>query len=163
MTYSPPAREQIFGALFAMVSNGEGLSGKITGDAGEALLYTSRRVRLWDDLPAQPALCQAEHDETYAQATRLPFKRTFSASWIIYHKAGASPSPTIPTTTSNNLLDAIEALFATAPAGTPGWEDNRITLGGLVHHCFINGKVFKDPGDIDGQALIIVPITILVP
>ena len=38
-----------------------------------------------------------------------------------------------------------------------------MTLGGLVHHCFIDGKVFKDPGDLDGQALIIVPITVLAP
>ena len=55
------------------------------------------------------------------------------------------------------ILDAVQALF---PADDP---DRVQTLGGLVHHCFISGKLFKDPGDLDGQALIIVPIKILVP
>ncbi len=154
-------REAIFTALFALVSTGEGSPGTISWGAGEALLYTSRRVKLWDDLPSQPALCQAEHDESFVQATRLPFKRSFSASWLIYHKAGADPSA-IPGQTSNAILDAIETVFSPSPSD-PGWPDARLTLGGLVHHCFISGKVFKDPGDLDGQALIIVPITVLVP
>lgn len=156
-----PTREDIFSALFALVSTGEGLAGTISWGAGETLAYTSRRVRLWGDLPAQPALCQAEHDETYAQSTRLPFKRTLSASWLIFHKAGADPTTT-PVQDTNGILDAVEALFSPQP-DDPGFPDERLTLGGLVHHCFINGKLFKDPGDLDGQALIIVPITILVP
>ncbi len=154
-------REDIFSALFALVSTGDGGPGTIGWGAGETLAYTSRRVRLWDDLPAQPALCQAEHDETFAQATRLPFKRRLTASWLIFHKAGAEPAA-VPAQTSNALLDAIEALFTPSP-GDPGFPDQRLTLGGLVHHCFIDGKLFKDPGDLDGQGLIIVPITLLVP
>ena len=156
-----PTREDIFSALFALISTGEGLAGTIAWGAGESLAYTSRRVKLWDDLPSQPALCQAEHDETYAQATRLPFKRTLTASWLIYHRAGGDPS-VVPAQTSNAILDAVEALFSPAPTD-PGWPDQRLTLGGRVHHCFISGRVFKDPGDLDGQALIIVPITILAP
>lgn len=155
------SREAIFAALFALVSTGEGQAGTITWGAGETLGYTSRRVKLWDDLPVQPALCQAEHDETYAQYTRLPYKRTLTASWLICHRAGADPSA-VPAQASNALLDAIEALFSPPPTD-PGWPDERLTLGGLVHHCFISGKLFKDPGDLDGQALIIVPITLLVP
>lgn len=154
-------REDIFSALFSLVSTGEGGPGTVAWGAGQGLAYTSRRVRLWDDLPTQPALCQAEHDETFAQATRLPFRRTLSASWLIFHQAGADPAA-VPTQSSNALMDAIEVLFAPAPAD-PGFPDQRLTLGGLVHHCFINGKVFKEPGDLDGQALIIVPITILAP
>jgi hypothetical protein len=165
MSYTPPTREDIYGALFALISTGEGLAGTISwGDpsAPQGLLYTSRRVKLWDDLPAQPAVCQAEHDETYQQATRMPFKRKFTASWILYHKAGAVSPGSVPTITSNQMLDAVEALFSPTP-DDPGFPDERLTLGGLVHHCWIDGKVFKDPGDIDGQGLVIVPITMLVP
>jgi hypothetical protein len=152
------SREAIYSALFALVSQGEGQPGKITGAGGETLLFTSRRVKLFGDLPAQPALCQAEHGETYAQQTNLPYKRTFSASWLLYHTAGNDPSA-VPSTTTNNLLDAIGAAITPYP-NNPGY---RQTLGGLVHHCFINGKVFRESGDLDGQALFIVPITLLIP
>jgi len=151
-----PTREAIFSALFALASAGEGLVGTVTWGAGQTLAYTSRRVRLWGEIPAQPALCQAEHDETVAEVTGLASKTTLSASWLIYHNAGKDPSAT-PTIATNQILDAIQALF---PAGDP---DNVQTLGGLVHHAFISGRIFKDSGDLDGQALIIVPITILVP
>ena len=49
------------------------------------------------------------------------------------------------------------------PPSDPGFNDQRLTLGGLVHHCWISGKVFKEQGDLDGQALLVVPIAILVP
>jgi hypothetical protein len=151
-----PTREAIFSALFALVSTGEGLAGTLAWGDGQGLAYTSRRVRLWGDIPVQPALCQAEHDETVTEATGLPSKTTLSASWLIYHEAAKDPAA-VPTTQTNQILDAVQALF---PAGDP---DNVQTLGGLVHHAFINGKVFKDSGDLDGQALIIVPITLLIP
>ena len=143
-------REDIFGALFALTAN---LS---WGSPPRAPAWSARRVKLWDDLPAQPALCQAEQDEDVAEVTGLPSKTTLSASWLIYHNVGKDPAAT-PATETNLILDAVQALF---PSGDP---DHIQTLGGLVHHCFISGKVFKDSGDLDGQALIIVPIKILVP
>ena len=154
-------REQIYAALFTLVSTGEGSSGTLAWGSNQAFVYTSRRVKLWDDLPSQPALCQAEQGETVTQATGFPPKRTFRASWLIYHKAGASPSA-VPTTANNEILDAVEALFVPTPAD-PGFPDKRLTLGGLVHHCWIDGRIIKDPGDLDGQALMVVPISILVP
>jgi hypothetical protein len=155
------SRETIYAALFALVSQGEGMAGTISWGARETLAYTSRRVRLWTDIPAQPALCQAEHDETVVQQTRLPFRRKFGASWLIYHADGADPNAT-PASSNNAILDAIEALFTPQPPD-PGWNDNRLTLGGLVHHCWIDGRILKDPGDLDSQALIVVPISILAP
>ena len=37
------------------------------------------------------------------------------------------------------------------------------TLGGRVHKCWIEGRIQKFQGDLDGQTLIVVPIKILVP
>jgi hypothetical protein len=145
-----PAREDVFEALFALTR------GLLWGSPPRGFVHRSRRVALWGDLPAQPALCQAEHDEDITQVTGLPSVTILSASWLIYHEAGKDPKSE-PTRESNLILDAVQALF---PSGDP---DAAQTLGGLVHHCFISGKVFKDPGDLDGQALIIVPIRILVP
>ena len=143
-------REDIFSALFALTA------GLTWGSPPRTLAWSARRVKLWDDLPAQPALCQAEQDEDVAEVTGLPSKTTLSASWLIYHNLGKDPAAT-PAAETNLILDAVQALF---PSGDP---DQVQTLGGLVHHCFISGKLFKDPGDLDGQALIIVPIKILVP
>jgi len=40
-------------------------------------------------------------------------------------------------------------------------DNNRQTLGGMVSHCRIDGQVMKDPGDLDGDALLWVPLKIL--
>lgn len=145
-----PSREDVYQALFDLTAD-------VTwGSPTRSFAHRARRVALWGDLPAQPALCQAEHDEDIAETTGLPSVTTLSASWLIYHDAGKDPQAT-PASESNRILDAVQALF---PTDDP---DQVQTLGGLVHHCFISGKVFKDPGDLDGQALVIVPIRILAP
>src|ERR1700692_4448905 len=98
------AREAIFNALFALTTS-------LTWDAPpRGLAWSGRRVKLWDDLPAQPALCQAEHDEDVAEVTGLPSRTTLSASWLIYHNVGRDPAAT-PATESNLILDAVQALF----------------------------------------------------
>lgn len=143
-------REDIFQALFALTAN-------LTWDQpARGLVYRSRRVKLWDDLPGQPALCQAEPGEDITELTRLPSKTTYSANWLIYHDVGKSPDA-VPAIETNLILDAVQALF-------PVDDPERVqTLGGLVHHCFIAGRVIKDAGDLDGQALIVAPIKILAP
>lgn len=150
-------REAVFEALFALVSEGEGLPGRVTWNQGQdGFAYTSRRVRPWDDVPAQPALMQAEHEEELAQVSGLPPKRTLKAAWMVYHQAGAD-SAAIPAIVTNQVLDALEAALA------PDDPSGACTLGGLVHHCFLDGKVFKASGDLDGQALVVAPITLLLP
>ena len=143
-------REQVFQALFAL---GQGLT---WGSPPSGFVFAARRVKLWDDVPGQPALCQAEHDEQVEQITGLPPKLTLNASWLIYQNAGADPAAT-PATINNQILDAIQGAFPNPDGGQVQ------TLGGLVAKCWINGRIFKDPGDLDGQGLLIVPIQILVP
>lgn len=142
-------REAIFTALFARAAE------IAWGEPPQAFAYLSRRVRLADDLPALPALCQAEHAETLAQVSGQPHRRTLAAAWMVHH--ATSDPDAIPAVTNNLILDAIEAVLAADDAS------GCCTLGGIVHHCWIEGEVFKDPGDLDGQALLIVPIRMLVP
>lgn len=157
----PVSRESIYQALIELSEN-------ITwGDSDEKTFLTPmdqrRRVKLFSDVPTtqQPALFQAEHGEQVAQTTGLPYKRTFTATWIIYQATGKDKLA-IPATENNLILDAVEAAFQPLPRDI-GYTQQRLTLGGLVHHCFINGEVFKDPGDIDDQGMLAIPITILVP
>jgi hypothetical protein len=142
-------REAVFNALFARAT------AVAWGDPPARFAYAARRVRLYPDLPALPALCQAEHDETHVATAGLYPKRTLGAAWMIHH-ATADPQAT-PASVNNAILDAVEAQLS------PDSADGCCTLGGLVAHCWIEGEVFKDPGDLDGQALLIVPIRMLVP
>jgi len=143
-------REDVFAALFAL---GQGIS---WGIPARSFLASGRRVRTWGETPSQPALYQAEHAETITQVTNLESKRMLEASWIIYHNAGANPAA-IPATETNLILDAIDAALAPDPG------DTRLTLGGLAYHVWIEGQVFRDNGDIDNQAMLVVPIRILWP
>ena len=142
-------REPIFQALFALAS------AATWGDPAAGFAYVSRRVRLFDDLPATPALCQAEHEETVERTAGQPPRRSLWASFVIHHSTGDPDA--IPAITSNLILDALDAALL------PDSPDGCCTLGGLVAHAWIEGKVFKDPGDLDGRALMIVPIRMLVP
>lgn len=122
---------------------------------------TSRRLKLWTDVPAneRPALFQAEHAETYSRQSETLGKRGVDVTLFIY--TDAHDAKTIGATELNTILDELDA--ALAPTGADLVFAGRQTLGGLVSHCFIDGEVFKDPGDLDGDGLLIVPIKILVP
>lgn len=141
--------EPIYAALFELAT---GLSW-----SGGAVAFASRRVKTFDDLPLQPALCQAETDETMTQVTSQQATTTLGASWLICHQAGKDSSA-IPAQTTNAILAAVRAVFVDLT--DPSFAQ---TLGGLVHKCWIEGRIQKFQGDLDGQTLIVVPIKILVP
>jgi hypothetical protein len=149
-------REQIFAALFALGQN-IAWTDPVSGEVG-GWSVTRRRISTPDQIGAddQPALLQAEANEQFIQVTRMPSKRTFSAAWVIYLRSYDAPAPTGPLL--NAVMDAVEAAFA--PDDLSG---EACTLGGLVTHCWIDGTVFKDPGDLDQQAMLVVPIKLLVP
>lgn len=158
-----PTREQVFGALFALL---DGVQWDV-GTEGQPDIRTfktkTRRIKLFSDVTdkEQPWIGQAEHGETFTKNTTLPYRRVFKAQWMVYHQDGKQPKSE-PTVLNNLIIDALESATAPKPSD-PGFLDDRNTLSGLVHHCYIDGEVFKDPGDIDNQALIVVPITLLVP
>ena len=142
-------REPIFQALFALAQAAS------WGAPAQGFAYASRRVRLFDDLPATPALCQAEHEEEIEQIAGQPPRRRLSVAWTVHH-ATSDPDAT-PAITNNLILDALDTALA------PDSLDGCCTLGGLVAHAWIEGKVLKDPGDLDGRALMVVPVVMLVP
>jgi len=150
------SREPIFQALFAK-GQGVAWTDPVTG-APATWQVARRRISTPDQIGAdeQPALLQAETDETIAQATRMPARRILTAAWVIYLKPYDAPASTGPLL--NTVMDAVETAFA--PDDVSG---EACTLGGLVVHAWIDGVVFKDPGDLDQQAMLIVPIKLLVP
>lgn len=156
--------EAIFAALFNRAAEVRWTRPGDDPDA-RAFKYTSRRVRLFSDVPSsqQPSCMQAEADTLENQVTNQPYKTVLEARWLIYHKYGVNTdSGDFGASENNRILGGVRN--ALAPKTTdPGFADRRNTLDGLVHHCFIQGRIFKDPGDLDGQAMIVVPIKLLVP
>jgi hypothetical protein len=141
------SRNDVFDALLALTD--------ITWGSGNTFIERSRRFKLWDKAQV-PSLFQVEGTESVMSTDGQLDKRTARANWVIYHRGGNDQAVT-PAETTNAILDALEAKFRPTLPGA------RQTLGGLAYRAFIDGTIHKDNGDLDGQALIIVPITIILP
>jgi len=140
-------REAIIMALFSLVSTSASFATK------------SRRLKLWSSVPSseKPALFLSERGDTYARASEaVPESVTMQLEIYIYTEAGKDDS-VVPASTLNLLIDAVDT--ALAPNKLTGLQ----TLGGLVSHCWIEGKILKDAGDLDGDGVAVIPIKILVP
>lgn len=120
-------------------------------------LTTGRRLKFWSDVAAQPALFLRDGDEDLTYPQIVLQEQVILAELWIYANSGKDPEA-VPVILLNNLLDAIQTGFAPDDP-----MQQRFTLGGLVFWCRISGKVTKSPGDIDGQAIAIVPVEITVP
>jgi hypothetical protein len=154
-------RNAIYDALFALISQGEGLPSVagVNWPGGNGFQFTSRRVREWNNIPIKPALCQPDFSEIVRKQTRdLPYTHVLGAEWWIFHQGGADPSA-VPSVLTNDILDAVAQVLE-----PPDYEmSRRNTLGGLVYDCYMDGQIMKTSGDLEGEALISVPISILVP
>jgi hypothetical protein len=131
--------------------------------AGSSVSFTtgfrtaSRRLKLWTDVATQPALfLRSDSEDIAPRAARMPAKATMRCEAWVYSKAGAAPDA-VPAATLNYILDAIMRVLEPEPVREVQ------TLGGLVHHCWIEGQIELHTGDLDGQAIAVVPINILVP
>ncbi len=138
-------REAIMQALFGLLCRSTNFA------------TTGRRLIWWTKVAAQPAMFLRNAGEQYMQRrTGMPAKVLMECEIWLYNKSGETEGEP-PAAGLNDLIDAIDAALKPAP----GFEAQ--TLGGLVTHCWIEGKVELHPGDLDGQAIAIVPAKILVP
>jgi hypothetical protein len=148
-------REPIFAALFALGQTITWTDPETQESVGFG--YSNRRIQTSDQIPAElmPALLQGVGPEDFKVLAGLPPKRTLSANWLIYYKPNLTPLTTDPLT--NAILDGVEGVFV------PDSPNGTVTLGGLVAHAWIEGEVFKAAGDLNDQAMIVVPIKLLIP
>lgn len=117
----------------------------------------SRRLKLFSDVgpEQQPACYLVTHNEQAEYRGLGLYRRRLNLSLWCYSRAIDFPgAPDLDT-----MLQAFEAVF-NVPDNFSSGEN---TLGGLVYWCRIMGKVFKDPGDLDGQTLMIVPLVVEMP
>ena len=121
----------------------------------------SRKLKLWTDVPAasRPACFLFEGGlESYAWSEGAVPKRVIEAKIFAY--LNARDHAVLGATLLDDVMDALDAAFA--PRGA---DDalGRNTLSGQVYSCRIDGKVLKDPGDLDGDALLVVPVKLVLP
>jgi hypothetical protein len=143
-------REQAIGALLQ----------RVTGAYAWAAT-PSRRLKLWSDVPPamRPACFLFEGGaETYDNAAGSTPKRSLDLRLFIY--VDTHDPRVIGAATLNVIMDALDA--ALAPSGAD-LALGRSTLGGAAYRCSIDGKPLKDPGDLDGDGLLVVPIRIVLP
>ena len=117
----------------------------------------SNRLRLWADVASdqQPAAFLVTHRETDEYRNLGLLRRRLELGVWCYSRSDSTPGgPQLDT-----MMEAFEAAFIKPD----DFSTNSNTLGGLVYWVRIEGKVFKDPGDIDNQTFLIVPLIVEMP
>jgi hypothetical protein len=139
-------REAAYAALFARIASTPGL------------VTASRRLRHWTDVAhtEQPALFQVQKRETVTERRGLPPVRRLSVELYLFASVNGDRG-TAPSQVLNPMLDAIEAALL------PDAGHAVQTLGGLVEHAWIAGRIETDEGVLGDQAVAIVPVEILLP
>lgn len=119
----------------------------------------SNRLRLFGDVPSdqQPAAFLVTHRELDEYRGLGLLRRRLDLGIWCYSRSDNSPGgPDLDT-----MMAAFETSFVLNGVDDPIRNAN--TLGGLVYWTRIEGRVFKDPGDLDNQTLMIVPISVEMP
>jgi hypothetical protein len=116
----------------------------------------SLKLRLWADVAAdqQPAAFLVTHRELDEYRGLGLLRRRLDLGIWCYSRSDNS----IGQTDLDSMMAGFEEQFGAD--AVDDYSTNQLTLGGLVYWCRIEGKVFKDPGDIDGQTLLIVPLSV---
>jgi hypothetical protein len=120
-----------------------------------------RRLKLWGDVPLAERPCCFIFEggrDSYNWTSLNESKNEINVELIVY--INAKDPNVIGATLVNNILDAIDTAV-TPEGGFPGAPGGANTLGGLAQSCRIYGEVFKDPGDLDGDGFLQIPIKII--
>jgi hypothetical protein len=120
-----------------------------------------RRLKLWSDVPlsSRPACFLFEGgQETYSWSESAIAKRSIEVKLFVY--LNAKDQTLLGASLVNSVMDALDDAFAIS-GGDLAFGRN--TLSGTAYSCRIDGKPVKDPGDLDGDALLVVPVKIVLP
>lgn len=139
-------------------------------DALETLVKTvadfklvSRRMKLYHECNVAqdfPAMFIMSPTEQYSRelGEGVPSRVVIEATIFIYLAGGKDISASaVPMNALNDIMDKVDDVLKPNPLTA------KQTLGGIVSHCWIEGEVIKEPGDLDGEGIIAIPIKMLVP
>lgn len=139
--YSP--REEVFSSLFKLVST------------CAPFVTTSRKLKLWGDTQKEDRPCLFMHeidDDVKGGDAGPPQIIVMHCNLFIYTWA---KDVDVPASLLNPLIDAVFMVMRPSPMT----GKNNLGLA-YVDQCWISGKLFKDVGDLDGDGLAIIPVSI---
>lgn len=151
-------RNAVFDALFAL---GQRTTWRAGASSEPTAFRSGRRgFKHWGNVgpEEQPALFQTEPNEAHSQVTRMPQRRTLTAMWTVYFRVDQGEADDSATRLMNDILDAIEESVMRGDD-----PDGNQTLGGRVHHTWIDGDLIKIDGAADGQGMLVIPVHVLIP
>jgi hypothetical protein len=160
-SFTPVNVESIYAALFAFLKAG------LVTNADPALFVTvgRRHIQGQSLTPAQqPALFSiAYEDDQVPRPQSTPGKKTLEARLFVYAFVSALNQPPgqetlVAETLVSNLLFAVESVLVSNLS-----SNYKQTLGDIVQHCWIEGKVLRFYGEKSQQAGAIVSVKILCP
>ena len=136
------SREQIWNAFFAVL------------ETISAITTCTRRLKHWESVEGSecPAAYLALAGETRIPSHGKPPKIVLEGEIWLYVRTEEQEAAVAV----NPILDAIDK----ALEPPPGVE--RFTLGGLVHHCWIEGQTQIFEGNLGDTAVAIIPVKLLV-
>lgn len=145
-------REPIYSALWALITKDPGVT-SVFATMRRAAEIAAEQVQ-----PECPALYMIQRAETWERPGRgIPPKRTLRSDLLVYTR-DADPS-TPPSYALNVLLDYLD--FALGDPGNPNFVQ---TLGGLVHHVYIEGDLrLTEAATFQELSIAVVPIAMLIP
>jgi hypothetical protein len=149
-----PTRNLVMGTILGLIQQMT-FSSAING--ATTWRTVSNKLRLWGDVSPdqQPAAFLVTHRETDEyRGLGLLRRRLELGVWCYTRSDSAIGSEDLDT-----IMEAFESTFNIVDNPSTGCN----TLGNLVYWLRIEGKVFKDPGDIDSQTLLIVPMIVEMP
>lgn len=145
-------RNQVFTSLFNFL-------GFLPPPQGMTWNTISQYFQIWDDVVAanQPAIFLYRGPQNFTSKHVFGVtKLLWRVSIFIYFRAdGFKTRNTYPDQITDQICDSLEQLFQTST------RDGRQTLGGTVWHCWIEGNIVTDPGIVDGQAIVVCPLSII--
>jgi hypothetical protein len=136
--YTPPPREEIYQALFALIS-------AATVGGQPAFKSTGRRLQGWSQVAAEemPAFYQLQAGERLKHVRGLPYVNRLHAELYLFVNQPDNSPTSLVSSLLNPLKDAVIAAIQPAPT------DDGQTLGGLVHDVHISG--FEDREGLMGS------------
>lgn len=125
-------------------------------------ISVSRRLKMFNqiDPSAQPACFVVQHTESYVNPGMgtPPIRILTVGLWCF---ASTKDETVIGDSLLDSMLAGIENVFTPDDV-----MNNELTFGGLCTYAKIDMRsnmLRRDPGDIDGQALLILPVRIMLP
>jgi hypothetical protein len=149
-------RQQVFDTLFAYLKN-------CPSPAGVPWKTFSQALAQWDNVPAadQPAMflrrgAQIAEQKHAFGVTKWVFKANV---WVYFRTENWSTQYRYPDQLTDQFLDGFEQLFQIQTQPAPFTLSNNNLLG-IVKNVWIDGMLFSDPGLVDNQAVIVIPLSI---